>query len=518
MTTERLSMRQIREILRQKWVLGRPHREVAESLRIGLGTISVVLEKAKQAGLDWPTVQTLTDEALEARLYTRPLVALPASAPRPWPDCAYIHRERRKPGVTLELLHLEYLEKHPDGYRYTQYCEIYRRWLTDRGLSMRQVHRAGEKLFVDYSGKKPALIDSTTGELIEVEFFVAVLGASNYTYAEATRTQQVHDWIGSHERAFAFFGGVTEVVVCDQLKSGVTRPCRYEPGLQHTFEEFGQHYNTVILPARPKRPRDKPKAEVAVQVAQRWILARLRHERFFSLAALNARVRELLEPLNAKVMRAYRASRRELFAQLDQPALRPLPTEPFALGEWTIDARVNIDYHIDVHGHYYSVPYQLLHELVDARRTATTVEIFHRGQRVAAHVRDDRRGRHTTDPAHMPKAHRHHLEWSPSRLIDWARTIGPQTAALVAAILADRPHPEQGYRSCLGILRLAKGYGGERLEAACARAGAAQARSYRHVDAILKYGLDRLPLAVEAHAPLTLVPAHENLRGPAYYQ
>jgi len=471
MTTERLSMRQIREILRQKWVLGRPHREVAESLRIGLGTISVVLEKAKQAGLDWPTVQTLTDEALEARLYTRPLVALPASAPRPWPDCAYIHRERRKPGVTLELLHLEYLEKHPDGYRYTQYCEIYRRWLTDRGLSMRQVHRAGEKLFVDYSGKKPALIDSTTGELIEVEFFVAVLGASNYTYAEATRTQQVHDWIGSHERAFAFFGGVTEVVVCDQLKSGVTRPCRYEPGLQHTFEEFGQHYNTVILPARPKRPRDKPKAEVAVQVAQRWILARLRHERFFSLAALNARVRELLEPLNAKVMRAYRASRRELFAQLDQPALRPLPTEPFALGEWTIDARVNIDYHIDVHGHYYSVPYQLLH-----------------------------------------------LEWSPLRLIDWARTIGPQTAALVAAILADRPHPEQGYRSCLGILRLAKGYGGERLEAACGRAGAAQARSYRHVDAILKHGLDRLPLAVEAHAPLTLVPAHENLRGPAYYQ
>jgi transposase len=518
MATERLSMRQIREILRQKWVLGRPHREVAESLRIGLGTISVVLEKAKQAGLDWPTVQTLTDEALEARLYTRPLVALAASAPRPWPDCTYIHRERRKPGVTLELLHLEYLEKHSDGYRYTQYCEIYRRWLKQRGLSMRQVHRAGEKLFVDYSGKKPAIIDPTTGELTEVELFVAVLGASNYTYAEATRTQQVHDWIGSHERAFAFFGGVTEVVVCDQLKSGVTMPCRYEPGLQRTFEEFGQHYNTVILPARPKRPRDKPKAEVAVQVAQRWILARLRHEYFFSLAALNARIRELLEPLNAKVMRVYRASRRDLFVQFDQPALRPLPAEPFALGEWTINARVNIDYHIDVHGHYYSVPYQLLHELVDARRTATTVEIFHRGQRVAAHVRDDRRGRHTTDPAHMPKAHREHLEWSPSRLIDWARTIGPQTAALVAAILADRPHPEQGYRSCLGILRLAKGYGGERLEAACARAGAAHARSYRHVDAILKHGLDRLPLAAEAPAPLTLVPAHENLRGPAYYQ
>jgi transposase len=518
MATERLSMRQIREILRQKWVLGRPHREVAESLRIGLGTVSVVLEKAQRAALDWPAVQTLTDEALEARLYTRPHAAVPDHAPRPWPDCAYIHRERRKPGVTLELLHLEYLEQHPNGYRYTQYCEIYRRWLKRRGLSMRQVHRAGEKTFVDYSGKKPTIIDATTGELTEVELFVAVLGASNYTYVDATRTQQVHDWIGSHERAFAFFGGVTEVVVPDQLKSGVTLPCRYEPGLQRTYEEFAQHYTTVVLPARPKRPRDKPKVEVAVQIAQRWILARLRHERFFSLAELNARIRELLAPLNAKVMRTYRASRRELFVQLDQPALRPLPTDPFIVGEWTIDARVNIDYHIDVHGHYYSVPYQLLHELVDARRTATTVEIFHRGQRVAAHLRDDRRGRHTTDPAHMPKAHREHLEWSPSRLVDWAGTIGPQTAALVEAILADRPHPEQGYRSCLGILRLAKGYGRERLEAACARAGAVQARSYRHVDAILKHGLDRLALAAEAHAPLPLVPAHEHLRGPAYYQ
>ena len=345
-----------------------------------------------------------------------------------------------------------------------------------------------------------------------------MLGASNYTYAEATRTQQVHDWISSHERAFAFFGGVTEVVVCDQLKSGVTVPCRYEPGLQRTYEEFAQHHHTVILPARPKSPRDKPKVEVGVQIAQRWILARLRHERFFSLVALNARIRELLEPLNAKVMRVYRASRRELFAQLDHPALRPLPAEPFVFGEWTINARVNIDYHIDVHGHYYSVPYQLRHELVDAHRTATTVEIFHRGQRVAAHVRNDRRGHHTTDPAHMPKTHREHLEWTPSRLIEWARTIGPQTAALVEAILADRPHPEQGYRSCLGILRLAKGYGPERLEAACARAGAVHARSYRHVAAILKHGLDRLAPAAGPAPGGRVAPVHEHVRGREYYQ
>jgi len=382
---------------------------------------------------------------------------------------------------------------------------------------MRQVHRGGEKLFVDYSGKKPTIIDPATGEVIEVELFVAVLGASNYTYAEATRTQQVHDWVASHQRAFAFFGGVPAAVVPDQLKSGVTVPCRYEPGIQRTYEELAQHYTTVILPARPKRPRDKAKVEAGVQVAQRWILACLRHERFFSLAEFNARIAQLLDTLNAKTMRTYRASRHQLFAQLDQPALRPLPTEPFIFGDWTIDARVNIDYHIDVHRHYYSVPYQLLHELVDARLTATTVEIFHRGQRVAAHLRDDRPGRHTTDPAHMPKSHRQHLEWSPSRLVHWASTIGPHTAALVEAILADRPHPEQGYRSCLGLLRLAKRYGHDRLEAACARGLAVNARSYRHVDSILKHGLDRAPLASEAPQPLPLAPAHENLRGRDYY-
>jgi transposase len=518
MATERLSMRQVREILRQKWDLGRSHREVAESLGVGVGTISGVLQRATAAGLDWPTAQALTEAALEARLYRRPRAPGPESAPRSWPDCAYIHRERRKPGVTLQLLHLEYLETHPGGYRYTQYCEIYRRWCQHRGVSMRQVHRGGDKLFVDYSGQKPTLIDPTTGEVTAVELFVAVLGASNYTYAEATRTQQVADWIASHQRAFAFFGGVPAAVVPDQLKSGVTIACRYEPGIQRTYEEFAQHYGTAILPARPRHPRDKAKAEVAVQIGQRWILACLRHERFFSLAALNARIAELLAPLNAKVMRTYRASRRDLFTQLDQPALRPLPPEPFIVGEWKLNARVNIDYHIDLHGHYYSVPHQLRHELVDARLTATIVEIFQRGQRVAAHLRDDRRGRHTTDPAHMPKAHREHGDWSPSRLIEWATTIGPHTAALVEAILADRPHPEQGYRSCLGILRLAKGYGPERLEAACARAGAVQARSYRHVDSILKHGLDRLPLAAEAQGQLILHPAHEYLRGRDYYQ
>jgi len=513
MATERLSMRHTREILRQKLTLGRSHRAIAQSLGLSSGTVGATVLRARAAGLDWPQVEALTDDALEGRLYG--LQAVAGSRGRPWPDCAALHAERRKPGVTLELLHLEYLEQHPDGYRYTQFCEIYRRWLGRRGLSMRQVHHAGEKLFVDYAGQKPSFIDPATGERVSVELFVAVLGASNYTYAEATLTQQVPDWIASHQRAFAFVGGVTAAIVCDQLKSGVVIPCRYEPGLQRTYAELAQHYGTVIVPARPAKARDKAKVEVAVQVVERWILARLRHETFFSLAALNARIAELLADLNARPMRLYRASRRELFERLDQPALRPLPSEPFVYGEWKT-ARVNVDYHVELHGHYYSVPYALVHEAVDVRASVSTVEIFHHGQRVGAHRRTDSRGRHTTDPAHMPKAHQRHLEWTPSRIIGWAQTIGPQTAALVEAILADRPHPEQGYRSCLGILRLAKRYGPARLEAACARAGSVAARSYRHVDSILKHGLDQVPLPT-APPRLALPALHEHVRGPQYY-
>jgi len=514
MATERLSMRHTREILRQKWVLGRSHREVARSLGISNGAVGTTAVRAQTAGLDWAQVDGLTDEALEGRLYGRPEVA--GQRGRPWPDCVWLHAERRKPGVTLELLHLEYLEQHPAGYRYTQFCEIYRRWLKRRGLSMRQVHRAGDKCFVDYAGQKPRLTDPATGEIRAVELFVAVLGASNYTYAEATRTQQLPDWLGSHQRALAFFGGVPGAIVPDQLKSGVTVPCRYEPGVQRTYAELARHYGTVILPARPAKPRDKAKIEVGVQVAERWILARLRHETFFALAALNARIAELLTLLNARRMRRYGASRHELFERLDRPALRPLPAEPFVYAEWKL-ARVNVDYHVELHRHAYSVPYPLVHERVDVRATAATIEVFHRGQRVAAHVRDDTPGRHTTDPGHMPKAHQRHLEWSPSRLIAWGRTIGPDTAALVEAILADRPHPEQGYRSCLGLLRLGRRYGDGRLEQACARALSVHARSYRHVDAILKRGLEQLPLPTAAPLPAAS-PVHEHVRGRAYYQ
>jgi transposase len=416
-------------------------------------------------------------------------------------------------------LHLEYLEQHPGGYLYTQFCEYYRRWLKRRRLSMRQIHRAGEKLFIDYAGQQPQIVDRATGEVKKVELFVAVLGASSFTYAEATATQRVPDFLASHVRTFEFIGGVAAALVPDQLKSAITRACRYEPGAQRAYEELAQHYGTAILPARPAKPRDKAKVEVAVQVAERWILARLRNEIFFSLAALNLRIRELLAVINARTMRAYGASRQELFERLDRPALKPLPVERFEHAEWKA-ARVNLDYHVELDHHYYSVPHALVHERVELRFTAATVEAYWKSQRVASHARSAERGRHTTIAEHMPKAHQKHLTWTPSRLIHWAASLGPETATLVEAILADRPHPEQGYRSCLGILRLAKRYGPERLEAACARAVAVRARSYRHVDSILKRGLDRLPLPVREadREPVARAAAHENVRGADYYR
>ena len=338
MTTERLFMRHIREVLRQKWVLGLSHRAVAASLGLSVGVIAATLGRPRAAGLEWPAVDGLDDQALQARLY-----GASAAPQRPRPDPAYLHTERKKPGVTLELLHQEYLAQHPDGYQYTQFCDHYRRWCQARRLSMRQVHRAGEKLFVDYSGKKPTMVDAETGEVRPVELFVAVWGASNYTFADATATQQIPDWLGSHVRAFEFVGGVPAAVVPDQLKTGVTGACRYEPELQRSYEELAGHYGTVMLPARPARPRDKAKVEVGVQVAQRWILARLRHETPVGLGALNRRIRDLLDELNDRVMRHYGASRRALFLALDHPAMRPLPATRFEPGSWKW-VRANIDY------------------------------------------------------------------------------------------------------------------------------------------------------------------------------
>jgi len=512
MATERLSMRKIREILRHKWELRRSHREVKRALDVGIATVSDVITRATAAHLDWAAVDALSDEELERRLYP----PAPDGIERPLPDPAALDIELRKTGVTLRLLHLEYIESNPVGaYGYTQFCDHYRAWKQTQRVTMRQVHRAGDKLFVDYSGKKPSIVDPETGTRIEVELFVAVLGASNYTYAEATRTQTVADWVMSHVRALEYFGGAPAATVPDQLKSAVTKSCRYEPGVQRTYDELGRHYSTVILPARPAHPRDKAKVEVGVQVAQRWILARLRNQTFFSIEELNDRIAELLEDLNTRVMLRYKASRRDLFERLERAVLKPLPTDRFSYGEWK-KATVNIDYHVVYDDHFYSAPYQLQGHEVWIRATGLTIEIYDGEKRVGSHLRSYHRGRHTTADEHRSLAHLKHAEWTPERIINWAKTIGENTAQLAETILAERKHPEHGFRSCLGIIRLEKKYGRDRLEAACVRALAVGGRSYSHVNAILQNGLDRAPLPsrdVEPTAPID----HENIRGPDYY-
>ena len=509
MPARRLLMRKIREILRLRHEQGLSHREIARACVIGAGTVSRYLQKTAERGLGWPLPAELDDTTLEARLFRRPAPA----AGRARPDCAHIHRELKRDGVTLQLLWEEYVQVHPDGYRYTQFCEIYRQWARRLRPSMRQVHRAGEKTFIDFSGKRPSLVDRRTGELRPVELFVAVLGASRLTYAEATETQQLADWVDAHIHMVDYFGGATTLWVPDQLKSAVTRPCRYEPEVNRTYEDLAAHYGAVVVPARPRKPRDKAAVETSVLVAQRWILARLRDQTFFDLGALNTAIRVLLDQLNDRPLKKLGVSRRVFYEQLDRPALRPLPAARYSLAHWKLRG-VNIDYHIEVERHVYSVPYQLVREQVEVRYTTHTVEIFHRDKRVASHRRRyDRQP--STAVEHMPSAHRAHAEWTPSRLIRWAEKVGPATGKLVSRILESRPHPEQGYRACLGIMQQGRRYGNIRLEAASNRALALGSCRYRTVSNILAAGQDRLPL--EPPAETNPTPAHANIRGADYY-
>lgn len=511
MAAPRLLMRRLRELLRLKYDAGLSHRAIAHACSLGLGTVTAYLQRATAAGLPWPLPDDLDDAALEARMFARPAPA----RDRVVPDWSPLHQELKKPGVTLALLWQEYRAQYPDGYAYSQFCERYRRWARALKPSMRQVHRAGEKLFVDFSGKRPHLVDPATGEEIAVELFVGVLGASSLIYAEATRTQALPSWIGAHVRMLDYFQGSPAIWVPDNLKSGVTTASRYEPEVNRTYADLARHYGAVVIPARVATPTDKPKAEVSVQIAQRWILAALRHRTFFTLADLNAAIGERLDAINARPMKVMGVSRRALFEQLDRPALTPLPQTRYELAEWK-PCRVNIDYHVEVDHNFYSVPSQLVHERVEARFTQATVELLFKGRCVAAHLRVTGRGRFATQVAHMPRAHRAHAEWTPSRLIAWAAQTGPATGRLVAGILERRPHPEQGYRACLGLMRLGRVHGADRLEAACDRAERLRSYRFRTVEHILINQQDRLPL--EEPAPARPALTHENLRGATYYE
>ena len=515
MPAKRVSMRRVREILRLKFENGATDRAIAVAVGVARSTVQLCVARVLAAGLGWPLPPALSDPGLEAMLFSPRGGSRPGARQKPEADWAVVHRERRRPGVTLQLLWEEYRALHPEGYGYSRWCELYRGWENRLAPRMRQTHPGGERLFVDYAGQTVEVVDGGTGEVRMAQVFVAVLGASNYLYAEASWTQALPDWIGAHVRALAFLGGVPRQIVPDNLRSGVSRANWYEPGINPTYGDFAAHYRTAILPARVRRPRDKAKVEVGVLVVERWILARLRHQRFFSLAELNSAIAALVAELNARPMRKLGASRRQLFEQLDQPALAPLPAEPFVYAEWRM-RRVALDYHVDIDGHYYSVPHRLLREQVEARVTAHTVEVFHRGERVAAHVRSGLRGRHTTLPEHMPQAHRRHAEWTIERIRREAAAVGAATAALTARILESRPHPEQGFRACLGILRLVRSYGAGRVEAACARGLEIGARSYGSVQSILRHGLDRRSPAAEPRDG-ALPFLHPNIRGSGYY-
>ena len=514
MPAERASMRCVREILRQKHGCGASDRAIARSTGVARSTVSDYVGRAAAAGLVWPLPATLSDAALEALLFVGTGIA-PGTRRKAEPDWAALHRELRRPGVTLMLLWQEHRAREPDGYGYSRFCELYGRWESRLSPTMRQVHPAGERLFVDYAGQTVELVDPATGEIRQAQVFVAVLGASSYTYAEATWTQTLPDWIGAHVRALAFLGGVPRQIVPDNLKAGVTKANWYEPTLNRTYQDFAAHYGTAILPARPRKPRDKAKVEAGVLVVERWILARLRNQRFFSLAELNHAIGALLVDLNDRPMRRLGVSRRRLFEELDRPALGAMPSEPYVYAEWRL-RRAGLDYHVDVDGHYYSVPYRLVKQQVEARITQRTVELFHKGERVACHVRGGARGRHTTVREHMPSSHRRHAGWTIERIKRDAASLGPNTAMLADLILESRPHPEQGYRACIGILRLARQYGAERLEAACARGLEIGARSYGSISSILQNGLDRRPPSRTAETP-ELPLDHPNIRGGRYY-
>mgnify|MGYP000942125523 FL=1 len=504
-------MRQIRQVLRLHLEAGLTYAQVGRALDMPKSTVGKFALLARAAGVDWPTAQNLDDDELQTRLF-RP--AVPRAARHLEPDYALIHQELKRPGVTLQLLWEEYAQANPLAYKYTSFCLKYREWADGLKRSMRQVHVGGEKLFIDYAGQTVPIIDAATGEIRPAQIFVAAMGASSYTYACATATQTAPDWVGSLIGALEFIGGVPRLIVPDQPRALIAQPDRYEPGVGRLLQEFCDHYSTAVLPARPAHPRDKPKAEAAVLLVQRWILARLRNRHFFSLAELNAAIRDLLAELNARAFKKLPGCRREAFERLDQPALRPLPPTRMPIVRFK-NVGVNIDYHVELDGHYYSVPHRLVHKKLELRVSSTTLEAFYGQQRVAVHAYSAVKGGFTTLPEHMPASHRAHREWTPGKLVAWGERIGAACAAVVRWQMEHRPHPEQGYRACLGLQRLARSYGADRLEAACARAQSIRSPSFRTINAILKSGMDRQPLKPEPTQ--TSLPLHENVRGADYY-
>jgi transposase len=505
MPKERLSMRKIRDVLRLT-AAGTSARQIAESLGMARSTVAECARRATLAGVSWPIPEGLDEAELERRIY--PPVLSDKALP-PLPDWSEVHAELSRKGVTLMLLWQEYKAGHPDGYQYSRFADLYRAWVGSLDIVLRQTHAPGDKLFVDYAGQTAPVVDRATGEVRDAQIFVAVLGHSSYTYAEATWTQTAADWLGAHVRTLEFIDGVAGAIVPDNLKTGVTRAHRYDPDLNPSYQDFAEHYGTTILPARVRKPRDKAKVESGVLLVERWILARLRNQVFFSLAELNTVIRGLVGELNAKPFQKREGSRASIYAATEKPALLPLPRRRYEYGDWK-KAKVHLDYHVDVERHYYSVPYTLIGKTVEVRVCAATLEIFLHGNRVAAHLRSRVRGGFTTCPSHRPERHSAVVDLTHEKLLRQAEAIGPSTVAVLRTQRHSRKHPEYTVRACLGILRLARDFSQEQLEAACLRAIALKSTSYRAIRALIQ-------APVEPPQQSLSLPVHDNVRGPSYY-
>ncbi len=509
MPTMRISMKKLREILRLKLEARLTIRAIQRTLQISVGAIQKTIARAKELELTWDKVQSMDEQQLTDLFYPAK-ASLPATLYE-LPDWNEVHRELSRKGMTKQLLWEEYAEAHPGGcYSYSRYCRLYKTWLKKQKRSMRQIHKAGEKLFVDYAGQTVPIVNPATGEVDQAQVFVAVLGASNYIFSEATRSQKLIDWTGSHVRAFEFFGGVPELIIPDNLRSGVSKACRYDPDLNSSYQQLAAHYATVIIPARPRKPKDKSKAEIGVQIIERWILARLRHHTFFSLREINLCIQSLLEEVNNKPYQKLNGTRKEWFESIDKPVLRPLPERPYEYTEIKA-VKVNIDYHVQFDSHCYSVPHHLVGERIEIHAKANVIAFYFYNQRITSHVRQYYPGM-TTSPEHMPERHQKHHQWTPGRLMNWAKSIGDEVLVWVKALLAQKEHPEQAYRVCLGLLNLSGSFDDARLNKACLIANNKKLYRLKQVKNILKSNQDKLITAEEKQLPL-LPQHHENIRG-----
>ncbi len=510
-----------REIIRLGMTCNLPSTDIANSCGVDPKTVRNYFQRIKQRNLSDTDIERLTDEQLSDILKNKRGRRPEHQSKKP--DFEYIDQELKRKGVTRQLLWEEYIADHPTGYKRTQFFHLFRQWKKNLNLSMRQSHIAGEKLFVDYSGQTVTVHDPSGGAAFQAQIFVGVLGASNYAYAEATKSQGLSDWIGSHTRNFRFLGGVPEIVVPDNLKSGVTRPCRYDPDINREYQEMSVHYGTAIMPARVRAPQDKSKAENGVLLVQRWILATLRNRIFFSLEELNREISTRIERLNDRPFKKISGSRRSLFEAVDKPALKPLPTIPYTFAEWN-NCTVGMDYHIGLNGHFYSVPFKHTGKSVTVRYTDKTVEVFLGTMRIASHLRDDTPREASTLVEHMTKSHRKYKEWTPNKILTRSEQIGESTLEVVHRLIKAKQHPMQAYRAAVGIIGLEKKYSPGRLEIACKRALRIGGISYKSILSILQNGLDhkelllgtskrKEELAQKAARPIH----HENVRGEDYY-